>query len=170
VRARLGDHVYGADGEPLPAVVGGLLRSRRATLALAESLTGGLVGHLITEVPGASAYLLGAVVAYSDEAKTALLGVERHVLTYQGAVSEAAARQMAEGVRRAFGAEYGLSTTGIAGPGGGSEAKPVGTVHLALAGPEGTVSRHLLGSGDRHRVKLRAAWSALDLLRRALKD
>jgi nicotinamide-nucleotide amidase len=168
VRARLGDVVYGADGESLASVVGGLLRARGATLALAESLTGGLVGHRITEVPGSSDYLLGGMVAYANSAKEMLLEVHGDVLLIQGAVSEKTAREMAEAARRAFGATFGVSTTGFAGPGGGTEVEPLGMVHFAVAGPEGTVASRFLYPGERSRVKLRAAWAALDLLRRVL--
>ena len=170
VRARLGSSVYGTDGDSLATVVGVALRAKEATLALAESLTGGLVGHLLTEIPGASDYLRGAIVAYSNDAKEALLGVPRDVLVRYGAVSDETARAMAEGARRAFGTTFGVATTGIAGPGGGTVEKPVGTFHVAVAGPEGAIARHRVYPGDRERIKILAAWSALDLLRHFLAD
>lgn len=170
VRARLGSSIYGTDDESLATVVGAALGAQEATLALAESVTGGLVGHLVTGPPGSSNYLVGAVVAYADAAKEALLGVPHDLLVRHGAVSEETARAMAEGARRAFGATFGVATTGIAGPGGGTASKPVGTFHVAVAGPKGTVSHHRVHGGDRERTKLLAAWSALDLLRHALAD
>jgi competence/damage-inducible protein CinA-like protein len=169
VRSRLGAAVYAADDESLAAVVGADLRARGATLGLAESCTGGLLGHLITEVPGSSDYLRGGVVAYADDAKEVLLVVPRETLLRHGAVSAQTAMAMAEGARRVFAATYGLATTGVAGPGGGSAEKPVGTFHVAVASPDGSVARHRVFPGERGRIKLLAAWSALDLLRRVLR-
>lgn len=169
VRARLGGAVYGADGEPLAAIVGRKLRERGATLGIGESCTGGLVGHLVTRVPGSSDYLRGAVVAYSNDAKVALLGVPQGTIAQYEAASPETAVAMAEGARRTFDATFGLATTGLAGPGGGSVEKPVGTFHVAVAGPEGTVVRHRRYPGDRERIKLLCAWSALWLLLRVLR-
>ena len=149
--------------------VGRLLARRGETLAVAESLTGGLVGSRVTDVPGASAYLLEDVVAYSNAAKVRLLGVRESTLEAHGAVSEQVAREMAEGVRERAGATWAVSTTGIAGPTGATATKPVGLVFLAVAGPVGTVAqRHLFG-GDRTTVKASAAEAALGLLLERLR-
>ncbi len=164
VRARLGGAVYGIDGDTLPAVLGGKLRARGETLATAESCTGGLVGDLLTDVPGSSDYYLGGVVAYSNALKRSLLGVPEAVLATDGAVSEACVRAMVDGVRRATGATWGIAISGIAGPGGGSEEKPVGTVHFAVGGPAGTEARQLLWPSERRMVKQLSAFAALNLL------
>ena len=140
---------------------------KRKTIAVAESCTGGLLGHRITETPGASKYFLGGVIAYSDRIKESMLRVPRGLLRKHGAVSAPAAKRMAEGVRKRFGAELGLGITGIAGPGGGSRTKPVGLVYIALARRGRTSCRKLLLSGKRSQIKRRAAKRALDWLRRA---
>ncbi len=168
IRERLGVIIYGEGEETLPAVVGRLLRERGETLAVAESCTGGLIAESVTEVPGASECFLGSIVAYANEAKRALLGVPEALLAEPGAVSEQAARAMAEGVRERFGASYGLATTGISGPGGGSEEKPVGLVYLALARAEGTFVEHFVFPLDRHRHRQLTAHAALDWVRRAM--
>lgn len=153
----------------LEVEVGRLLAQRGETLAVAESLTGGLVASRVTDVPGASSYLLEAVVAYSNATKARLLGVREATLEAHGAVSEQVAREMAEGGRERAGATWGLSTTGIAGPTGATATKPVGLVFLAVAGPGGTVAeRHLFG-GDRTTVKASAAEAALKLLLERLR-
>lgn len=153
----------------LEAEVGELLRAKGLTLAVAESCTGGLLGHLITNVPGSSDYFLGGVVAYSDQAKERLLGVRRETLQQEGAVSEATAREMARGVRERFNSDLALAITGIAGPGGGTPEKPVGLVYIALAAADSErVERHLWG-GDRLQNKLRSARRALELLREHLE-
>jgi len=138
------------------------------TLATAESCTGGRIAAACTSVPGASAWFLDGRVTYSNAAKVALLGVTSEALDAHGAVSEVVARQMAEGVRTRAGTTFGIGITGIAGPGGGTEAKPVGTVHLALATPERTRHRLLRLPGDRERIQRLAVASALELLRRTL--
>jgi len=168
VRERLGPLVYGEGEETLPAVVGGLLRERGATVAVAESCTGGLVAERITDVPGASQYFRGGVVAYANEAKQALLGVPAELLARHGAVSEAVARAMAEGVRARFAADIGIATTGISGPTGGTAEKPVGLVYLALARAEGTTADGFVFPIDRLRHRMLTAQVALDWLRRAL--
>jgi nicotinamide-nucleotide amidase len=168
VRERLGAIVYGEDDETLPLVVGRLLREQGRTLAVAESCTGGLVAEQLTEVPGSSDYFLGGVVAYANRAKTRFLGVPEALLEEHGAVSEPVARAMAEGVRERFGADYGVATTGISGPGGGSEGKPVGLVHIALARAEGTHAEHFVFPLDRHRHRHLTAHAALDWVRRAV--
>lgn len=144
--------------------IGDLLRKQGATLAVAESCTGGLVGSRITDVPGSSDYFLGGVIAYSNEAKVTVLGVRMETLAAFGAVSEPTAREMAEGVRRLFGAKIGLAVTGIAGPGGGSPEKPVGMVWLVLSAGETEQARLLRLQGDRLQNKADAAEHALRLL------
>jgi len=156
-------------GEPLEVTVGRLLRGRGQTLAVAESCTGGLIGHRITDVPGSSAYYLGSVTAYAYDAKEALLGVRHNTLYEHGAVSPETALEMARGIRRALRADLGLAVTGIAGPGGGTDEKPVGLVYIALAAPEGEwVERHVW-QGDRRANKAASAEAALDLVRRYLE-
>jgi len=165
IRRRLGELVIGDDEQTMASVIGEMLADRGATLATAESCTGGLIGTIVTEVPGSSKYFLGSVVAYADDVKRALLGVEGDVLAAHGAVSEQVAESMARGCRRRFGSDYALGATGVAGPGGGSEEKPVGLVYVALAGPDGTsVHRHVFAP-TRELVRLRTALTALNYLR-----
>ncbi|MGQ9470427.1 MAG: competence/damage-inducible protein A [Candidatus Aminicenantales bacterium] len=165
---RLGINVFSREGEELEEVVGGLLRSRQLTLALAESCTGGLLGHRITSVPGSSAYFLEAAVVYSNSAKIRSLGVSEALISQHGAVSAEVAREMAAEIRRKSGADLGLSITGIAGPAGGSVEKPVGLVFIGLAsGSEVQVSGHRF-LGSRQQIKFQATQKALDLLRRYL--
>lgn len=155
--------------DTLEKVVGELLRKASATVALAESCTGGLVSERLTRVPGSSDYVLGGAVTYSNELKTQMVGVPAEMLAEHGAVSEPVARAMAEGVCRALGSAYGIGITGVAGPGGGSEDKPVGTVHIALAGPDGeTDHRKVRFPGDRERIRWHASQLALEMLRRRL--
>jgi nicotinamide-nucleotide amidase len=168
IRARLGAIVYGEGDETLAAVVGRLLREKGGTLCVAESCTGGLVAEQITGVPGSSAYFLGGVVAYSNAAKTSALGVPPELIDRHGAVSDAVARAMAEGARERFGADFGLATTGISGPDGGSAEKPVGLVHVALARAGGTHAESFLFPLDRHRHRQLTAQVALDWVRRAV--
>jgi len=169
VRELLGDSVYAeGEGVTLERVVGDELARRGLTLAVAESCTGGLIAERITRVAGASRYFPGAVVTYSNEQKTALAGVDPDLLTAHGAVSEPVARAMAEGVRRRFGVDYGLGVTGIAGPDGGSADKPVGTVHVAVAGPDDGDHRRFQLPGGRDRVRWQSSQAALEMLRRLL--
>jgi nicotinamide-nucleotide amidase len=164
VRGELGEIVYGLDEETLEAVVGRLLRERGLTLATAESLTGGrITGH-----PGASDYYLGGVVAYATDAKSSQLGVDRDLLDADGPVSEPVAAAMAEGARKAFGADLGLAATGVAGPTEQS-GRPVGTLCLGVADAAGTTTRTLTAPGDRTQVRLWTSSVALDLLRRRLE-
>ncbi|HSN56588.1 MAG TPA: CinA family nicotinamide mononucleotide deamidase-related protein [Candidatus Sulfomarinibacteraceae bacterium] len=169
-REVLGDDVAGVDVSGLPEVVLSELRRAGATLATAESCTGGLVGARLTEVPGASEAYAGGVVSYSNDAKERLLDVPHEVLVERGAVSEEVARAMAEGARRRLGADWGIGITGIAGPGGGTEDKPVGLVHWAVAGPKGTRAEHRVFRGDRGVVREWSLNSALDLLRRWIPE
>lgn len=168
VRERLGALVYGADEETLGEVAGRLLREQGATVTTAESCTGGLLGKLFTDVPGASDYFRCGWVAYSNEAKTALLGVKKGVLAEHGAVSEPVVRQMATGARRGAGTDYALAVTGIAGPSGGTPEKPVGLVYLALAAGDGVQVERWVLPGDRDGVRQRSVLVALDMLRRRL--
>jgi nicotinamide-nucleotide amidase len=162
------DVLLGPVESPLEELVGRQLREAGLTLALAESCTGGLIGHRLTAVAGSSDYFLGGVVSYSNEAKADLLGVDPEVLAAQGAVSPETAREMALGAKAAFGADLGLAVTGIAGPTGGSEAKPVGTVYIALATAEEVEVWHYLFRGNREAIKILTAETALDRLRRKL--
>jgi PncC family amidohydrolase len=152
----------------MEAAVGDLLRGASATVATAESCTGGLIAKQLTEVPGSSDYFAGGVVAYTNAAKADLLGVPPELIEAHGAVSEPVARAMAEGARKRFGSDYATATTGISGPGGGSEEKPVGLVHVALAGPKGTHADHFVFPLDRERHRRLTAQVALDWLRRSL--
>jgi nicotinamide-nucleotide amidase len=168
VRGLLGRLIFAAGDSSLEAVVVGALTEQGKTVALAESCTGGLIAHRLTNVPGASVVLKCGLVTYSNEAKTDLLGVQAITLSQHGAVSEPVAREMAQGARRRCGADYGLSVTGIAGPGGGSEGKPIGTVFMALADEAGTTVERHFNPYDRETFKFAASQQALDLLRRAL--
>jgi nicotinamide-nucleotide amidase len=166
LRERIGAHVYGEGKTTMEEVAGRLLRERGLTVALAESCTGGLVAHRLTNVPGSSAYVLGAAVTYANTAKRTLLGVRAETLEAHGAVSEETAAEMASGARATFGADLGLAITGIAGPEGGTPDKPVGTVCLALASGSGVVARRYQLWGTRDWVKLLASQVALDWIRR----
>jgi len=161
----LGDIVYGFDGQTLAEVAGSLLLARGRTLAVAESCTGGLLGKLITDVPGSSDYFRSGWVTYSNEAKVRDLDVDPEILQRDGAVSEAVACAMAEGARKRAGTEYALAITGIAGPGGGSEAKPAGLVYVALAAAQYCRCQQFIFHGDRQSVRRRSALAALDMLR-----
>lgn len=168
-RARLGDAVYAEGEHDLPEVAGQLLRQAPLTLSLAESCTGGLVSALLTQSPGASEFLLGGVVSYSDQIKIEQLGVNPGTLNAYGAVSAETAREMAEGARARFGSDLALSLTGIAGPSGATKTKPVGLVYYALATPGGTRVEHVnVSQRPREGVQLYSAWCALDLLRQHL--
>jgi nicotinamide-nucleotide amidase len=168
VREELDSFIFGTEDEELETVVVRLLTERKQTLALAESCTGGCIAHRITNVPGASAVLLAGLVTYSDEAKQKFLGVRAETLAEHGAVSEAVAREMAEGARQQAGADCALSVTGIAGPGGGTPAKPVGTVFIALAKATGTVLKKNFNPYDRETFKQVTANQALELLRQKI--
>ena len=165
---KLGIAVFSTNGERMEEVVGDLLRGRGETLATAESCTGGLVGERLTEVAGSSDYYLEGVISYSNEAKTRLLGVPAGLIAEHGAVSPQVAEAMAEGARERAGSTYAVSITGIAGPGGGTDEKPVGTVFVGYSGPDGTRSMKFTMPGDRHLVRWRSSQAALDLLRRSI--
>ena len=168
LRERISGCAYGEGDTTMEAVVGGMLRERGMTIALAESCTGGLVGHRITNIPGSSSYLKGGIVAYSNEAKQQNLGVRAETLAQHGAVSEETAVEMATGVRRALAADLGLAITGIAGPDGGTPDKPVGTVCFALATPATVYGRRYQLWGTRYWVKLLSSQIALEWVRRFL--
>jgi len=166
----VGDVLLGSDLVSLEGLVGRYLKKRGLTLAVAESCTGGLIGHRLTDVPGASDYFLGGVVSYSNDAKQDLLRVPAAVLAQHGAVSPETARDMARGVRTLFHADIGLAVTGIAGPSGGSLDKPVGTVYIGLATDQGEDVWHYQFHGNRAEIKILTAETALDRLRRELKS
>src|SRR5688572_4026920 len=167
-RKHLRGFIYGRDPDALDAVVVQLLTERKKTLALAESCTGGYIANRITNIPGASVVFRAGLVTYSNEAKQTFLGVREATLAQHGAVSEAVAREMAEGARAKAGADYALSVTGIAGPGGGTPEKPVGTVFIALATPERVEVKKNLNQYDRETFKFLTSQQALDLLRKEL--
>jgi len=168
LRERIGAYAYGEGETTMEATVGTLLVERRQTIAVAESCTGGLIGHRLTNVPGSSAYMSGGVVAYSNAVKQQQLGVRAETLATHGAVSEETAVEMAAGVRRVLGSHLGLAVTGIAGPDGGTPDKPVGTVCFALVAPDATFRRRYQLWGTRDWVKLLSSQVALDWVRRYL--
>ena len=171
VGAAFGPDVCSTDGRELEQVVGDLLRAQRIRIAVGESCTGGLVTSRLTDVAGSSDYVERGVVAYSNRAKIELLGVPEALIAEHGAVSGPVAVAMADGVRRIARVEMGVGVTGIAGPGGGTEAKPVGTVAMAVLGPgERRRARTILFPGDRLQVKLFSSTAAIDMVRRALLD
>jgi nicotinamide-nucleotide amidase len=165
---RLIENIISDDGSSMEKVVLHLLGDRRLTLSLAESITGGMIGEMITRVPGSSRTFMGSIVTYSNEMKIDLLGVSEQTLQTHGAVSHQCAREMAEGAKRAGKADVGLSVTGIAGPDGGTPERPVGTFFIGLSTPESTISRGFLLPGAREWVRTFGAMQALDLLRRHL--
>ena len=149
--------------------LGALLVERGQTLATAESCTGGLLAGLLTEGAGASAFYAGGVITYSNASKTALLGVDPEAVAREGAVSQSVAAQMAEGVRRRLEADYGVGITGIAGPTGGSDDKPVGLVFISVAGPDGVRTTRNVFPGDRSDVRRQSVRKALEMLREQLR-
>ncbi|HXI60791.1 MAG TPA: competence/damage-inducible protein A [Polyangia bacterium] len=166
LRKRIGTGIYGVDDETFAGAVAKALKAQSATLALAESCTGGLAGQLVTAEAGASTFFRGSVVSYSDEIKTGVLGVKPETLADFGAVSEPCAREMAEGVKKLCGSIVAAALTGVAGPEGGSPEKPVGTVCFAVCGPGSTRTSTKLFAGDRDRIRMAAAYYALDVARR----
>jgi nicotinamide-nucleotide amidase len=165
LRTALGDAVYSVDGRPLEAVVGELLRARRATIAVAESCTGGLLASRLTDVPGSSDYVERGAVCYSNRAKTEWLGVTEALLARHGAVSEQVAEAMAAGIRSRAGVTVGVGVTGIAGPGGGTAEKPVGTVAIAVQTDDDARVRTFQFIGGREMVKFQASQAALNMVR-----
>jgi nicotinamide-nucleotide amidase len=168
VRSHLGPYLYGAAEEEIEQTIIRLLTERKQTLTVAESCTGGCIAHRLTNVPGASAVLLAGLVTYSNQAKQQFLGVNAETLAAHGAVSKPVAKEMAEGAKRALGSDYGISVTGIAGPGGGTPEKPVGTVFIGVAGPFPTLVVRNLNAWERETFKQVTAQQAMDLLRRKL--
>ncbi|HEY0405594.1 MAG TPA: competence/damage-inducible protein A [Pyrinomonadaceae bacterium] len=168
IEEKLGHSIFAFRGETMEEVVGLRLAVNGFTLAVAESCTGGLIAQRLTEVPGSSVYFMEGVIAYSNEAKTRTLGVDPELLARFGAVSAEVAEAMAEGARQRADTDFGISVTGIAGPGGGSDEKPVGLVYIALSDDAHTEHRKLMLPGDRHLIRWRASQAALDLLRRRL--
>jgi nicotinamide-nucleotide amidase len=165
----LGEYIFSRRAETLEQIVGELLKLNGYTLATAESCTGGLLAGRITDVPGSSEYFLEGVVSYSNEAKAGLLGVPKKLIKEHGAVSEQVANAMASGIRKRAGSTFGVGVTGIAGPGGGSEEKPVGLVYIALADDTQTTARKFIFPGDRQFIRTLSVNAALDMIRRRIK-
>jgi nicotinamide-nucleotide amidase len=168
IELSLGDFLFGIDDETMESMVGEILQIQGKVLATAESCSGGLIGHKITTVPGSSNYFAGGVIAYSNDLKEKLLGVDPALLEEHGAVSSAVAKAMADGIRQKTGADIGVAVTGIAGPTGGTPEKPVGTVFIGLSTPDETIDIPCRFRGDRWQVQERAAVKSLDLVRRLL--
>jgi nicotinamide-nucleotide amidase len=166
VALALGENLVSTRGETLEEIVAGLLIDNHATIAVAESCTGGLLAERLTSIPGSSAYFLGGVTCYSNEMKTSLVGVPAEMISAKGAVSPEVALALADGIRRRSGATVGVGITGIAGPGGGTPEKPVGLVYLAMKASGASRQRRLQLPGDRDRIRMFAAQSAMDLVRR----
>lgn len=164
------EYIFGYGEDTLAEVTGRLLVHNKRTLAVAESCTGGYISHLITQVAGSSEYYKGGITAYSNELKEKLLGVSPDVIAEQGAVSEPVVRGMAEGIRQLLGTDYSVATSGIAGPGGGSADKPVGTVWIAIAGPVTTTAIRFVFGDNRERNIIRSSQTALQMLRRMILE
>jgi len=168
IRDLLGTYLFATGNQSMEGVLGEMLRERGLSLSVAESCTGGLIGNLLTNVAGSSSYFKGGVIVYSNQCKVDLLNVSQESIKEYGAVSDQTAREMAEGVKKKVNTDMGLAVTGIAGPDGGSEKKPVGTVHIGLALDNETFSGKYLFPGLRKQVKLNTAMMALDWVRRYL--
>ncbi|MEK6571694.1 MAG: nicotinamide-nucleotide amidohydrolase family protein, partial [Bacteroidota bacterium] len=168
IRAKAEKYIYGIDNEELEEVIGRMLNERKLTIAVAESCTGGLITDKITDVSGSSSYFERGVIAYSNRSKIEILKVSKELIEKHGAVSNEVAKAMAEGVRQIAGADIGISTTGIAGPTGGTPEKPVGLVWIAYSDRNETLALKFNLGDDRRRVKERAAQAALELVRRKL--
>ncbi len=169
ITSRIGDYVFTVGEQSLPEMVGALLKAKGKTLATAESCTGGLIAKMMTDMPGSSEYFVGSVVAYANDVKEKVLNVPRDLLVERGAVSHEVAEAMAWGVLRMTGADYAISVTGVAGPGGGTAEKPVGMVYVGYADKQDRVSAEQLKLfGTRERIRERSAMMALDILRRKL--
>ena len=162
----LGEHLYSTEGEAMEEVVARVLTENRATIAVAESCTGGLLAERLTNIPGSSVYFLGGVVCYSNELKSALVDVPAELIESKGAVSPDVALALADGIRKRTGATIGVGVTGIAGPGGGTPEKPVGLVHIGIADERGPRERRFQFPGDRERIRMHASQTALDSVRR----
>ena len=164
----LEEYIFARSEQSLEEVVGMLLTMKHATISVAESCTGGLLGQRLTSVPGSSRYFMSGIITYSNESKMELAGIPPLLLDMQGAVSEEIARGLAESIRQRANTTIGVGITGVAGPTGGSDAKPVGTVHVAVALPAGTVHKQWLFPGDREKIRWQASQAALDMVRREL--
>lgn len=170
VKALVGKYVYGEGKMSLEEALAQLLEKYNLTIGVAESCTGGLIGNLLTNVPGISRFYVEGIICYSNESKVQRLGVPEDMIHAKGAVSDEVARAMAEGIRNKAGADLGIGVTGIAGPGGGTPQKPVGLVYIAVADAKGTTSREFRFSGDRQAVRMRSALTALNLTRLRILD
>ena len=168
ITAILGKHIYAEGDKTLEEVIGGLLLNKQQTLALAESCTGGYISHRVTRIAGSSAYYYGGAVTYSNEAKIKFLGVHPETLENHGAVSRETALEMSAGIKQRTGADVGLSVTGVAGPAGGSAAKPVGTVWVGIAQTGSHEAKRFRFTGDREHVILGMSQAALNWLRTSL--
>ena len=168
VKPLIENHIFGYDGVLLQEVIGNLLKERKGTVSTAESCTAGYLASQITMVPGSSEYYLGSVIAYSYESKTAELGVSPDSLIKYGAVSEKVIVQMANGIREKFDTDYGIATSGIAGPSGGTPDKPVGTVWVAVSSKKGVVSKCFNFGNNRARNVKRTSVAALAMLRKVI--
>jgi nicotinamide-nucleotide amidase len=162
----LGEHLYSTKGESLEEVVARELLENRATIAVAESCTGGMLAERLTNIPGSSTYFLGGVVCYSNDLKTSLVNVPPDLIESKGAVSSEVALALADGIRKFTGATLGIGVTGIAGPGGGTPEKPVGLVHIGISDERGPRERAFRFPGDRERIRTQATQTALDTVRR----
>ena len=168
IREKLGDAIYGVDGQEMEEVMGALLKQRRLKLSVAESCTGGLIGMRITNIPGSSEYFERGVVSYSNAAKTEMLGVPKALIDRRGAVSREVAEAMAQGIREAASTDLGLSVTGIAGPDGGTKEKPVGLVYISLSFLQDVKTDEHKFIGNREQIRIKASQMALDMVRRHL--
>lgn len=166
IREKVGQYIFGADNETMELVVGELLKNKKLTIALAESCTGGLVSSRITDIAGSSEYLIGSTVCYSNKVKINEVGVPVQIINKHGAVSEETAKAMAVGIRNKFGVDIGVGVTGIAGPGGATETKPVGLVYMAISSENGLECNKFIFSGERTDIKYRTSQAVLDLIRR----
>jgi len=166
LKQKLDTLIFGEDDESLESKIGMILDRKRKTIALAESCTGGFVGHKLSSVSGSSSYFIGGVVAYRNEIKKLMLDVNEATISNFGAVSENTALEMAEGVRKKFNSSIGLSLTGIAGPTGGTSDKPVGLVYIGYASEKNQFAKKCFFHGNRHNIKYRATYSAMDFVRR----
>jgi nicotinamide-nucleotide amidase len=164
----IGEYIYGEAEDSIAEVVGRLLKNKNETLSTAESCTGGYLAHLITSIPGSSEYYIGSIVSYANRIKINELGVPSNIIESHGAVSEECVVAMANNLKEKFSTTYAIATSGVAGPEGGSVDKPIGTVWIALAFPNGTIAKKYNMGDNRERTILRTALSSLDLLRREL--
>jgi len=168
IKSLISKYIYGYNDDTIEMVVGRLLREKGNTVSFAESCTGGYLSHLLTSIPGSSDYYIGSSISYANEVKSKFLGVDPEVIYEKGAVSEEVALAMAKGVRSKLGSTWAVSTTGVAGPGGGSPDKPVGTIWIGLDGPSGSFAKKFNFAGDRLRnIQLTGAF-ALNMLRKEL--